>query len=75
MAERNLGTILKPYRWYILGGAVIFLYRQMTSSVPNERWGYYDYQNTRLFAMKQGVDFDNLNSNEKWEWYSRYKSV
>ena len=75
MAEKNLGTILKPYRWYILGGTVILFYRQMTSSVPNERWGYYDYQNTRVFAMNRGVDFDNLNSNEKWEWYSRYKSV
>jgi hypothetical protein len=47
----------------------------MRKTIPNEKWGYYDYQNTRLFAIKQGVDFDKLNSNEKWEWYSRYKSV
>lgn len=75
MAEKNLGTILKPYRWYILGGVLIFMYRQMKTSKPNQRWGYYDYQNTRLFAQKQGVDFDQLSDNEKWEWYSRYKSV
>ena len=75
MSEITLGTILQPYRWYVLGGALIFFYRQMRKTIPNEKWGYYDYQNTRLFAMKQGVDFENLNSNEKWEWYSRYKSV
>ncbi len=75
MAEKTLGTILRPYRWYILGGIFFLFIRAARKTEYRKQWGYAEYTKTRLFAMNNGVDFDKLTEDEQWDWYDRYMEL